>query len=92
MAGSEERRKILDTATLVPLGIVVTVCGGILGGGIWLNDKFGEIATSFTTVNFRLEKIEERIAYPWTIERMRSWRDLLAATNPGISVPQVTRD
>lgn len=66
--------------TLVGSLIVVTV-----SGAVWLNSKFLQ-------VDFRLERIEQKVADPWNIDKMRAWRDLLEKGNPQVWVPPVRKD
>jgi|GEM_PF-4845952 len=82
---ADEKKRIFDSTTLVPIGVLVTVAGGLLGGAVWLNTKFLEL-------DFRLQSIERKVADPWNIDRMRAWRDLLEVSNPSVKVPPVARD
>jgi len=85
MASADGKSRILDLGTLVPIGVLVAVAGGLLGGAVWLNTKFLEL-------DFRLQSIEEKVANPWNIERMAAWRDVLEVSNPGLKVPPVRRE
>jgi hypothetical protein len=81
----DEKKRILDSTTLVPLGILVTVAGGLLGGAVWLNTKFLEL-------DFRLQSIERKVADPWNIDKMRAWRDLAEKGNPSMWWPPINKD
>ncbi len=79
-----EKRKILDATTLVPVGVLVLVGGGMLGGAVWLN-------TQFLDIGYRLQAIEAKVADPWNIDKMRAWRDLAERGNPTVWWPPITR-
>lgn len=79
---ADEKKPIVVTQVVMPVLMLVTVAGGIAGGGIWLNDKLGNI-------DYRLTRIEEKIASPWTKDDMRAWADIFEVLNPGTRVPKI---
>lgn len=72
----------LDTNTLVPIGMLLTISAGFAGGAVWLNERL-------TNIDYRLQGIETKIADRWNVDKMAHWAEILQLRNPTLSVPPV---
>lgn len=70
------KRSILDQGTLVPVGVVLMICGG----AVWFNDKL-------SSIDYRLRLIEMSVTDRWTRTDQQHFRDLFQSRNPEIDVP-----
>ena len=71
---TENKRSVLGKDTLIPLGFVVAICGGV----VW-------ISTQLTNINYKLDLLEtklETITNTKTIRLLEVYKD---ATNGGYS-------
>jgi hypothetical protein len=76
----------ITSGSWVPLGAVVSIVGACVMGTLWFHSQF-------TSVTYRLEKIEDRIEAS-TTDRFRrhdmaNWCELLKAKNPSLDVPEI---
>ena len=100
--GSEERESRLNAQTLVPVGLSVTVILAVASAAMWLQASLGGITSrldiSLVGITSKLETIQRdlnqvsgRVDVTWTRADMMVWVQLLRATNPTISIPEVPR-
>ena len=71
----------LSKDTLIPLGMVIALCGGV----VW-------ISTQLTNINYKLDMLETKLEDQWTRRDMENWGLKLKLENPDITVPQIDDD
>jgi hypothetical protein len=69
----------LSKETLMPLGMVIALCGGV----VW-------ISTQLTNINYKLDTLERKLEDQWTVRDMENWGLRLKMENPEIKIPGVT--
>ena len=74
----ENKKTILTKETLMPLGMVIALCGGV----VW-------ISTQLTNINYKLDMLETKLEDQWTRRDMENWGLKLRLENPNIVVPLV---
>ena len=74
----DSKRQILGTNTLVPLGLVISLCAGVM----WISNQLGEI-------KFKLDTLETKLEHQWTSQDMENWALRLQMANPNLSLPEV---
>lgn len=72
-----------------PLLQLVLVAGSVSGGAIYLNDRFNTIDRKFDQVQNKLQVIDEKVANPVTMEKLRNYFALLKAYNPTLNIPSL---
>ena len=75
---TEIKKTILTKETLMPLGMVITLCGGV----VW-------ISTQLTNINYKLDMLEEKLEDQWTRRDMENWGLKLKLQNPEIEIPSI---
>ena len=75
---TETRKFTLSKETLMPLGMVVTLCAAV----VW-------ISSQLTTINYKLDMIENAMQDQWTRRDMENWGLRLKMQNPEIKIPGV---
>jgi hypothetical protein len=75
---TEIKKTILTKETLMPLGMVIALCGGV----VW-------ISTQLTNINYKLDSLEEKLEDQWTHRDMENWGLKLKLVNPNISIPDI---
>jgi hypothetical protein len=73
---TEIKKTILTKETLMPLGMVLALCGGV----VW-------ISTQLTNINHKLDSLEEKLEDQWTYRDMENWGLKLKLENPDITIP-----
>ena len=73
-----EKRMTISKETLMPLGMVIAICGGV----VW-------ISTQLTNINYKLDMLETKLEDQWTTRDMENWGLRLKMENPQISVPNL---
>ena len=68
----------LSKDTLIPLGMVIALCGGV----VW-------ISTQLTNINYKLDMLETKLEDQWTRRDMENWGLKLKLENPEITVPEI---
>ena len=68
----------ISKETLMPLGMVIMLCGGI----VW-------ISTQLNNIHFKLETLERKLEDQWTVRDMENWGLKLKMQNPEIKIPGV---
>ena len=76
MSDISNKKMVLSRDTLMPLGLVLTVCGGL----IWINTKL-------VNIQFKLETLEGKLEDQWTRRDMENWGLKLKMSNPEIKIP-----
>ena len=73
-----EKKTLIGKETLMPLGMVIALCGGV----VW-------ISTQLTNINYKLDMLEEKLEDQWTKRDMENWGLKLKLENPDIEVPGI---
>ena len=73
---TETKKMMLSKETLMPLGMVIALCGGV----VW-------ISTQLTNINHKLDALEEKLEDQWTYRDMENWGLKLKLQNPDITIP-----
>jgi len=68
----------LSKETLMPLGMVIALCGGV----VW-------ISTQLTNINYKLDTLEQKLEDQWTVRDMENWGLRLKMENPNIKIPGI---
>jgi hypothetical protein len=78
---TEPKKMTLSKDTLIPLGMVIALCGGV----VW-------ISTQLTNINYKLDMLENKLEDQWTRRDMENWGLKLKLENPEINVPHIDED
>jgi len=73
----QDKKNVLSKETLMPLGMVIALCGGV----VW-------ISTQLTNINYKLDMLEEKLEDNWTRRDMENWGLKLKMENPEIQIPE----
>lgn len=68
----------LSKETLMPLGMVIMLCGSV----VWISNQLNSI-------HFKLETLERKLEDQWTVRDMENWGLKLKMQNPDIKIPGV---
>jgi hypothetical protein len=75
---TQDKKYTLSKETLMPLGMVVALCGGV----VW-------ISTQLSGINYKLDMLEEKLEDNWTRRDMENWGLKLKLENPELAIPQL---
>tara|TARA_R110002153_G_C13281401_1_gene494110 strand:+ start:1010 stop:1249 length:240 start_codon:yes stop_codon:yes gene_type:complete len=75
---TQDRKYTLSKDTLMPLGMVIALCGGV----VW-------ISTQLSGINYKLDALEEKLEDNWTRRDMENWGLKLKLENPEILIPEL---
>ena len=75
---TQERKTFITKDTLMPLGMVLALCGGV----VW-------ISTQLTNINYKLDMLEGKLEDQWTKRDMENWGLKLKMGNPDITIPSL---
>jgi hypothetical protein len=70
------KRETISKETLIPLGMVIAICGGV-----------GWISTQLNNIDYKLDMLEDKLEDQWTTRDMENWGLRLKMENPEIDVP-----
>tara|TARA_R110000744_G_scaffold62033_2_gene128080 strand:- start:726 stop:965 length:240 start_codon:yes stop_codon:yes gene_type:complete len=73
-----DKKYTISKDTLMPLGMVIALCGGVL----W-------ISTQLSGINYKLDMLETKLQDQWTTRDMVNWGLRLKMGNPEIAVPEL---
>lgn len=86
-------KKIDLSSSAVPIGVVITVLGSVIGGTAvavkTMVDLGSEINQLRSDMNHRLELMQKDQSNTWTRAQMEAWAWELAAKNVEVKVPEV---
>ncbi len=74
----QEKRMTISKETLVPLGMVVALCGGV----VWISNQL-------SSIHNKLELLEASLEEQWTKRDMENWGLKLKLENPDIKIPSL---
>ena len=75
-----DKKTIIGKDTLVPLGMVLAICSGV----VWM-------ISQLDSINYKLQTIDEKIANHWTKQDMENWGLRLKMENPALRVPKADK-
>ena len=75
---TQERKTFITKDTLMPLGMVIALCGGV----VW-------ISTQLNGINYKLDMLEGKLEDQWTRRDMENWGLKLKMGNPDITIPKL---
>jgi len=78
MTTQENKKYTISKETLMPLGMVIALCSGV----VW-------ISTQLTNINYKLDMLEEKLEDNWTRRDMENWGLKLKMENPEIQIPEL---
>ena len=76
---SQEKKLMISKETLMPLGMVIALCSGV----VW-------ISSQLTNINYKLDALESKLENNWTNSDMENWGLRLKLQNPTVIVPDTT--
>jgi hypothetical protein len=75
---TQDKKNVLSKETLMPLGMVIALCGGV----VWISNQLGKI-------HYKLDMLESSLEDQWTKRDMENWGLKLKLENPQIEIPTV---
>jgi len=75
-----DKKTVIGKDTLVPLGMVLAICSGV----VWM-------ISQLDSINYKLQTIDEKIANHWTKQDMENWGLRLKMENPTLTVPKADK-
>ena len=75
---TQDKKYTISKETLMPLGMVIALCGGV----VW-------ISTQLTNINYKLDTLEDKLEDNWNKRDMENWGLKLKLENPAIVIPTV---
>ena len=75
---TENKKITISKETLMPLGMVIALCAGV----VWISSQLNDI-------NYKLDTLESKLEDQWTVRDMENWGLRLKMSNPEISIPGV---
>tara|TARA_R110002051_G_C8736129_1_gene498458 strand:- start:2340 stop:2585 length:246 start_codon:yes stop_codon:yes gene_type:complete len=73
-----EKKLTISKETLMPLGMVITLCAGV----VWISSQLNNI-------NYKLDMLESKLEDQWTVHDMENWGLRFKMANPEIHIPGV---
>ncbi len=70
------KKSLISKDTLMPLGMVITLCAGV----VW-------ISTQLNSIHYKLDALESKLEDQWTRRDMENWALKLKLENPDIKLP-----
>ena len=78
---TNDKRTVIGKDTLVPLGVVVAICSGV----IWM-------ISQLESIHYKLVTIDEKMVNHWTKQDMENWGLRLKMENPDLKIPKADKD
>ena len=75
-----DKKVIIGKETLVPLGMVLAICSGV----VWM-------ISQLDSIHYKLQTIDEKMINHWTKQDMENWGLRLKMENPTLTVPKVDK-
>jgi hypothetical protein len=75
---TQDKKYTLSKDTLVPLGMVIALCGGV----VWISNQL-------SMIHNKLELLEASLEEQWTKRDMENWGLKLKLENPEIKIPEL---
>tara|TARA_A100001515_G_C4409977_1_gene156786 strand:- start:155 stop:394 length:240 start_codon:yes stop_codon:yes gene_type:complete len=77
---TQDRKYTLSKETLMPLGMVIMLCGGV----VWISNQL-------SLIHNKLELLEASLEEQWTKRDMENWGLKLKLQNPAIEIPDINQ-
>ncbi len=77
---TQDRKYTLSKETLMPLGMVIMLCGGV----VWISNQL-------SLIHNKLELLEASLEKQWTKRDMENWGLKLKLQNPAIEIPDINQ-
>ncbi len=75
---TQEKKMTISKETLMPLGMVIALCGGV----VWISNQL-------SSIHNKLELLEASLEEQWTKRDMENWGLKLKLENPDIKIPEL---
>ncbi len=75
---TQEKKMTISKETLMPLGMVIALCGGV----VWISNQL-------SLIHNKLELLEASLEEQWTKRDMENWGLKLKLENPEIVIPKI---
>jgi hypothetical protein len=75
---TDNRKITLSKDTLMPLGLVIALCGAV----VWISSQLNNI-------NYKLDMLETKLEDQWTQRDMENWGLRLKMINPNLIIPDM---
>ncbi len=75
---TQEKKMTISKETLMPLGMVIALCGGV----VWISNQL-------SSIHNKLELLEASLEEQWTKRDMENWGLKLKLENPDITIPRL---
>ena len=75
---TQDKKYTLSKETLMPLGMVIALCGGV----VWISNQL-------SLIHNKLELLESSLEEQWTKRDMENWGLKLKLENPNIEIPKI---
>jgi len=85
------KRILLDQATLVPIGFLLTIAGAFTWAAMWLTGKFDSMGQDVREVKYKVERIEEHLNDRITRSEIENWILRFYAANPALGKVDLPR-
>lgn len=79
----------LDKATLVPIGLLVSVVLASIGATTWIQGTLLDLKHQIDLLGSRLESMAIRDSDAWRLHDQAAWIELLSARNPSLNIPPI---
>jgi hypothetical protein len=76
-----DKKVIIGKETLVPLGMVLAICSGV----VWM-------ISQLDSIHYKLQTIDEKMVNHWTKQDMENWGLRLKMENPELKIPVVNKE
>ncbi len=91
MSDDSPRTVVLNKATLVPVGVVLSVAAALFGSWAYLENRFDGLRGQLESNGHRLEKLEEHADERWTYTEQKLWVSEFRRLNPSMEIPEASR-
>ena len=75
---AQDKKYTLSKETLMPLGMVIALCGGV----VWISNQL-------SLIHNKLDLLESSLEEQWTRRDMENWGLKLKLENPNIEIPDL---
>jgi hypothetical protein len=75
---TQEKKTLITKDTLMPLGLVIALCGSV----VW-------ISTQLNNINYKLDSLEGKLEEQWTKRDMENWGLKFKMSNPDLIIPVI---
>ena len=75
---TQERKYTISKETLMPLGMVIALCGGV----VWISNQL-------SSIHNKLDLLESSLEEQWTKRDMENWGLKLMLETPDIIIPVI---